>query len=142
MKVYLLGPMTGYPDFNRPTFRAAKADLESLEFSVVCPDELDSSDPAGGNQWADYMKRDLPYLFGVDVGIALPNWEDSDGACTEVFLLTMLRKPVYLYSERLGAAHLSRIGRGTIRDAAAVATARRYPVGYVIPKGGSPDGSK
>lgn len=99
MKLYILGPMTGYEDFNRKAFREARVFLKSLGHEVVCPDELDDLDPAKGRQWADYMRRDIPYLCQVDSGIALPGWQESRGALLEACILNALGKPVYNYSD-------------------------------------------
>ncbi len=92
--------MTGYEDFNRAAFREARNNLRDLGHNPVCPEELDTLDPAKGRQWADYMRRDIPYLCKVDGGIALPGWQESRGALLEACILNALGKPVYAYPHR------------------------------------------
>lgn len=92
--------MTGYEDFNRAAFREAREYLRDRGYHPVCPEELDTLDPAKGRQWADYMQRDIPYLTQVDGGVALPGWQDSRGALLEACILNALGKPVYSWPHR------------------------------------------
>lgn len=65
--VYILGPMTGYKDDNRPAFREAAAKLRSMGYEVTSPDELDRRDPAKRNEWADFLRRDIPWLETLSI---------------------------------------------------------------------------
>lgn len=93
--VYILGPMTGYPEDNRPAFKAAKEQLRRDGFRVTCPDELDTADPADGEDWIALMRRDIPHLLIVEGGVALPGWRNSRGATLEATILRALGKPVF-----------------------------------------------
>lgn len=87
LRLYLAGPMTGLPDFNRPAFHAAAAALRSAGYEVVNPAELDESepitDPDGTGAWERYMRRDIPHLCKCDAVALLPGWTESQGAQLE-----------------------------------------------------------
>lgn len=93
--VYLLGPMTGYPDDNRPAFRAATKLLRSRGYRVTSPDELDQRDPAASREWAAMLRRDLPWLAAATMGVALPGWRASKGATLEATNLHALGAPIF-----------------------------------------------
>lgn len=92
--VYILGPMTGYPDFNRPAFKAMTDQLRARGFEVISPDELDDTAPAKGEQWADYLARDLQFVAKAHMGVALAGWRESRGATLEATILNTLGRPV------------------------------------------------
>lgn len=96
-RVYLMGPMTGYEDFNRPAFRRMTELLREQGVRVTSPDELDTTDPvsAASPEWADYLARDLRWLVLAEAGVALPGWEESRGARLEAAVLGALGRPVY-----------------------------------------------
>lgn len=87
LRLYLAGPMTGLPDFNRPAFHAAAAALRAAGYEVVNPAELDESepitDPDGPGAWERYMRRDIPHLCKCDALAQLPGWTKSRGAVLE-----------------------------------------------------------
>lgn len=94
-RVYVLGPMTGYDDHNRPAFREATTLLRAVGVRVISPDELDERDPAEGTTWADYLARDLAWVSRCEAGVALPGWRLSKGAALETCVLNTLGRPVY-----------------------------------------------
>ena len=92
MKIYLAGPMRGYPKLNFPAFHAAAAKLRAQGFEVFSPAEkgeeiLAITDPA--------KQHDLDFrrlVFSIDTGYIcknadavalLPGWEQSAGARCE-----------------------------------------------------------
>lgn len=87
LRLYLAGPMTGLPDFNRPAFHAAAAALRAAGYEVINPAELDESepitDPDGPNAWPRYMRRDIPHLCKCDALALLPGFSASRGAMLE-----------------------------------------------------------
>ena len=78
MKVYIAGPMTGLPQFNRPAFHQAALNL-SFEHHVplnpaILPDGLTE---------ADYMAVGLTMLQRADAIYLLTGWQFSAGARAE-----------------------------------------------------------
>ena len=78
MKVYIAGPMTGLPHFNRPAFQQAAINL-SFEKHVplnpaILPDGLTA---------ADYMAVGMTMLQRADAIYLLTGWQFSAGARAE-----------------------------------------------------------
>lgn len=92
MKVYISGPMTGYPEFNYPAFAKAAAYWRSCGFEVVSPAELN---PSTGGQWADYLRADLKALLTCDAIAMLAGWETSRGALLELYVARALGMEVW-----------------------------------------------
>jgi len=86
-RIYIAGPMTGYPELNFPLFHEHAARLRVEGFDVVNPAEL-CDDIAG--QWVECMRRDLTALLTCDTVLALPGWGQSAGATLEVHVATSL----------------------------------------------------
>ncbi|GKS93199.1 DUF4406 domain-containing protein [Acidovorax sp. SUPP2825] len=97
-RIYVAGPMTGYPELNFPAFHAAAAALRAEGHHVENPAEI-NADPTA--QWLDCMRADIPRLVTCDAVFLLPGWERSRGARIEQALAAGLGLQV-LYSE--GAA--------------------------------------
>lgn len=90
--VYLSGPMTGLPDFNRPAFHAAAAALREQGHVVINPAEVDLGPDA---TWVDYMRVHLAEIARrVTQVFVLPGWEGSRGAQLEVHVARSLGLPV------------------------------------------------
>jgi hypothetical protein len=102
MKLYLAGPMRGYPQFNFPAFHAAAAKLRAEGHDVFSPAENDnerhgkdiSKDNLTGDEAVaakehgfnlrEALAIDLSYICKEAEGIALlPGWERSKGAKAE-----------------------------------------------------------
>lgn len=86
-KVYISGPMTGLPDFNRPAFHAAAAQLRQAGYEVRNPADVRLGPDA---TWSDYMRVDLPMLLECDLVALLPGWHKSRGARLEYTVATDL----------------------------------------------------
>lgn len=90
-RVYVAGPMTGYPRHNFDAFEAATAVLRAHGYEVVSPHEIDLADgfdPDAPREFttADYahaMRRDVEAILTVDAIALLPGWADSRGARIE-----------------------------------------------------------
>lgn len=80
MRIYVAGPMTGYPDLNFPAFHAAAAALRAQGHHVENPAEI-NADPKA--QWLDCMRMDITRLVTCDAVYLLPGWEKSRGAKVE-----------------------------------------------------------
>jgi nucleoside 2-deoxyribosyltransferase len=101
MKLYLAGPMRGYPDFNFPAFDAAAEKLRQAGHEVFNPADHDREViAADGRTIADLgirecMKADTAWICDNAEGVAvLTGWEESTGACAEVALARAIGIPV------------------------------------------------
>ena len=87
-QLYVAGPMTGLPDFNRPAFDDAARRLRAAGISVYNPADI-SRDVEGlgdriesrSREW--YLRRALLLLLECDGVALLPGWETSGGARLE-----------------------------------------------------------
>ena len=78
MKVYIAGPMTGLPQFNRPAFIQAAMNLSFEKHVLLNPAIL----PDGLTE-ADYMAVGLTMLQRADAIYLLIGWQNSAGARAE-----------------------------------------------------------
>lgn len=76
--VYIAGPMTGLPDFNRPAFFAAEQILKAHGHIVLNPAVLPD-----GLEYEDYMGISEAMLIRADCIYLLNGWEHSQGAMRE-----------------------------------------------------------
>ena len=81
MKIYIAGPMTGLPDYNRPAFHATADKLRGLGHEPLNPADLDLG---GRARWQDDMRATTRLLTQADAVCILPGWEKSRGACVEL----------------------------------------------------------
>ena len=79
-RIYLAGPMSGYPELNFPLFHTKAAEMRAQGFDVVNPAEL-NADP--NKSWHDCMRVDIRELVTCDAICMLPGWEKSKGATLE-----------------------------------------------------------
>jgi hypothetical protein len=95
-RIYLAGPMTGYPEHNFPAFNRAAAVLEGRGFHVENPATH------GVHPWAghsDYLRYDVTRLVTCAEIVVLPGWESSKGAQIEVTLARGLGMPVLEFEQ-------------------------------------------
>lgn len=90
IKVYIAGPMTGLPDFNRGAFFEAGDVLFSHGHIVLNPAVFPD-----GLEHGDYMKICLPMIDAAEAVIMLPGWENSKGANMEYQYAQIKRLPVF-----------------------------------------------
>ena len=97
-KIYLAGPMTGYPQHNFPAFDRAKERLEEMGWEPISPADMDRKigyDPTKGDTLdgvdiheftMDCVRRDTEAIRNVDALALIDGWEHSTGAKAEVML--------------------------------------------------------
>ncbi|MGY3922008.1 DUF4406 domain-containing protein [Aeromonas jandaei] len=92
-KIYIAGPMSGLPNFNRDAFNKEALRLQGLGHVALNPAIL----PDGLEQH-EYMAICIEMVKMADQLVLLPNWERSAGATAEHALAIKLGKPVILTS--------------------------------------------
>lgn len=92
MRVYIAGPINGYPDLNRKAFKLAADRLLSQGHEPVNPHDIDpecngtcKGEPTQNNNhgYGCYMIPDLKALLNCEGFTLLPGWEASKGAMIE-----------------------------------------------------------
>lgn len=89
MKIYIAGPMSGLPDFNRAAFNHAHVFLGARGYVVLNPALL----PDGLTQ-AEYMDICLAMIRCADAVFMLRGWEKSAGARAENALAERLEMEI------------------------------------------------
>lgn len=77
-KIYVAGPMTGLPGFNRPAFHAYAAQVEASGHIALNPAIF----PLGLTN-PEYMELCRPMVAIADEIHMLPGWVNSEGAMME-----------------------------------------------------------
>lgn len=108
-RLYLAGPMSGYPKHNFPLFNRVAARLRAMGYHVFNPAE--NKDGGQFQPRSFYMRLDIPALIDSEAVVVLPGWEHSRGASLEVWLAVDLDIPVYRCSELDGRVELDRAER-------------------------------
>ncbi|MDK9364193.1 DUF4406 domain-containing protein [Lelliottia wanjuensis] len=96
-RIYIAGPMTGIPEYNRPAFFDAAAQLVDRGHTVLNPATL----PNGLTQ-PQYMDICCAMLRCADAVFLLEGWEQSAGARAERALAEKLELGVIFQEEWLG----------------------------------------
>lgn len=91
--VFISGPMTGLPDFNRAAFNAEAELLAALGFIVLNPAVFPD-----GLEHGQYMAMCLPMLEQADTIMLLEGWENSKGAVIEFNHARTLQLPMMYQS--------------------------------------------
>lgn len=107
MKIYVAGPMTGYPGFNFKAFDEAKMVLEQQGHLVTTPADIDRSfgfhgtdKDVGAALMETMFRADILTIFKVDALYMLRGWEQSRGAFVEFTVAKFLGRK-FLYQEPL-----------------------------------------
>lgn len=103
-RVYLAGPMTGYPRLNFDEFFRVEETLVQLGYEVVNPARDDGGDTAdeavalAGHEprtdWERYMRLDIAALVTCDAICLLPEWWTSKSATCEQTIAAWLRMAI------------------------------------------------
>lgn len=93
--VYISGPMSGLPDYNRDAFYQAE---EMLNQKIPCraiinPAYLETYVP--GLTYKEMMQFAKTSVQIADVIVLLPGWDDSEGASLEAELAAKLGKKIF-----------------------------------------------
>lgn len=102
MKVYLSGPMQGYPEFNYPLFNKVAAELREQGHEVYNPAEykFEGEFPVR-EAFAEYCNF---ICTKADTIAMLPGWEFSKGATMEYRLAKICGLKISLLSESVAKA--------------------------------------
>ncbi len=92
-RLYLAGPMSGYAEHNYPEFNRAAALLRAEGYQVFNPAE--NADDGVRHPRSFYMRKDIPALMDCDAIAVLPNWQQSRGACLEMWIAIDLDMPIF-----------------------------------------------
>jgi nucleoside 2-deoxyribosyltransferase len=92
LKIYIAGPMSGYPDFNHAAFHKQASELHSLGVNVLNPAEIDGG--STDKPWEYYMRKAIALLVQADGVVVLDGWENSKGVKLELAIASALRMPV------------------------------------------------
>ena len=95
MKIYISGPMTDLPDFNRPEFNRVAAILRAQGHCVFNPAETDDYEPR--KSFAEYCNW---ICLEADMIILLSGWQKSKGAMVELKLAEYVGIEIEEYNER------------------------------------------
>lgn len=103
-RLYVSGPMSGYPDCNYPAFRVAAERLRAAGYDVVDP--ADCSLP-GRVHYVDFLKEDVRNLLTCEGVATLDRWWESAGARCEVTVAGTVRMPVRSVEDWLSMAAIA-----------------------------------
>ena len=113
MKVYLAGPMRGYPKFNFPTFFKVAKKLEKQGFTVFNPADKDikhygslkgvvkAYDKDPQCVMREVIQKDLLWIIQqADRVYVLPGWKKSRGVKAELALAKFLGLDIVYLSKK------------------------------------------
>lgn len=94
MKIYIAGPMRGYPNLNFLAFHAAAECLQSQGYEVFNPADGEDHNAPVKPLW-EYMRKDIPALSKCDAIALLPGWRKSEGSENEVYVAQLLNLEIF-----------------------------------------------
>lgn len=124
MAYYLAGPMRGLPNSNFHEFAAARENLRSKGYEIICPVEqafqtYGDDVQATNDNFYEAMRFCYESVLKSEGVIVLPGWGRSEGAKAEVLVALHLGLPIWAYHkhrpqfiEELG--HVSIITRAEV----------------------------
>lgn len=95
MKIYIAGPMTGIPDWNRQEFYNAETLLTGWGHTVFNPCKHQPNLNADSVPHEAYMKISLAMIDCCEAVWMLPGWKKSKGACIEADYAIRNHKAVF-----------------------------------------------
>ena len=98
-KVYISGPMTGYPNWNKEAFEKAAEHVRKQGWTPYSPCDIQElppdNTPISTAAYRQYLTDDLNVLLDMDAIYMLTGWEKSKGANVEKHVAEALGMPVY-----------------------------------------------
>jgi hypothetical protein len=82
--IYIAGPMSNLPGWNHDAFHAEAKKWRDLGYEVLNPAENFDGDTSRPH--SDYLRASLAQVLACDEVVALPGWEKSTGAVTEILV--------------------------------------------------------
>ena len=82
MKIFISGPITGKPDYNKPAFFEAEHTLEQMGHAVWNPVKLHPRNPDDFTA-LDYLSVCYGMIDRSDMVVLLDGWQQSEGAMLE-----------------------------------------------------------
>lgn len=105
MRVYLAGPMRGYPDWNVGAFNTARCHWIADGHHVFCPAAVvkalgyavggDAEPSSHREHLRHVIQSDITCILHAEAVAVLPGWEESRGATVEVALAQFLGLPIH-----------------------------------------------
>ena len=100
MRLYIAGPMNGYPDYNFPLFFKVEQEL-SKTYDIINPARI-ALDTFNKNCLQEiprevFLRLDIQYLLICEGIVLLPRWEKSNGAILERLIAKELKFAIYNY---------------------------------------------
>ena len=80
MKVYIAGPMTGLPLYNRPAFNRKACELISKGYTPI-----HTADMPLGLEYEEYMEESFNRLKECEAVLLLEDWDLSPCAMREIY---------------------------------------------------------
>jgi hypothetical protein len=104
-KLYVAGPMSGYPECNYPLFNKVSEQLRSHGYEVVNPATVHIDKQ---HHYVDLIREDLRMMLDCHGVAVLEHWWESAGARNEVAVAGILKMPVRSHLEWVHIARRSR----------------------------------
>lgn len=94
--VYLSGPMTGLPNFNRDTFTRVKRIVAATGATVISPADLPDHP-----SWEHQIRKCIRFVADSTKILMLPGWENSKGALLEHLVACQVMVPRFYLEDNL-----------------------------------------
>lgn len=88
--IYISGPMSKYPNFNRESFWLAEMALNIAGHATLSPAHWESD-----QDYEVYMRADFQMVLKANTVFALKGWQDSKGAIAEVTMAKSLNYTIF-----------------------------------------------
>lgn len=107
-RVYIAGPMTGYPEYNVPAFKDAALLLRYEGHEVVSPVEIFKIHFGNNTELhpSEYLIKDILDLFTCDTICLLKGWEGSVGAKCEAAIAVTLGMKFRTLTKEIDTPHI------------------------------------